>query len=378
MEHKKIKVLLAITKSNMGGAQHYVFNVAKLLDKSRFAVAVLSGGRGLLQEKLEAEHVRTIAIPRMARDINLFDECAVFFSIIKILRKERPDVFHVNSSKMGGLGALAGRIAGVPHIIFTVHGWYFNEDRSKLIKLVTYLLSWITGLLSHTVITVSKKDYAQGATMPFVKNKLILCYPGIPEQEFYDKETAQKALVPNPEEHKDDFWLGTIAEFTKNKNIPNMVQAVHAYNKNHTPKIFFSIIGEKGEEREIVDALVKNLGAENYISVIGYKDHAAQYLGAYNGFILASRKEGFPTVLLEAGRAGLTVLTSAVGGIPELIKDNETGLLLAGTSEKAIEKGLERLTQTTLPLGESLRRVVSQFFSLQKMVEATEQIYTKH
>lgn len=376
MEQTKKKILLAITKSNFGGAQRYVYDIATHLDPSHFSVKVLAGGNGVLQEKLSEKHIPLITLPEMERDINILKECRSFFSLVALLKKERPDVLHLNSSKMGGLGSLAGRIAGVPHIIFTVHGWYFNENRPLFIKTLTYLLSWVTALLSHTIITVSKKDLAQGKKMPFVKHKMVLSYPGISPTPLLPRETARDELTDKKELHRDDFWLGTIAEFTKNKNIPEMVRAVASFNKEHTQKIFFLIIGNSGEEKERVTSLIKTLNAEAYIIPVGFKPGAARLLSAFDGFILASQKEGLPYVLLEAGVAKLPVLASSVGGIPELIEDKNTGFLLTHIDHKSIEAGLVQLLEATPNISEALYEKVHASFSLSKMISTIKTLYS--
>src|SRR5688572_22606349 len=115
----KKKILYIITKSNWGGAQKYVHDLATGLPKEQFDVAVAFGhaspeatqakrGTGSLKERLDVAGIRTISIPRLGRDIQLIDESAVFFSLVKLIRNEKPDVIHLNSPKIGGLGALAG------------------------------------------------------------------------------------------------------------------------------------------------------------------------------------------------------------------------------------------------------------------------------
>src|SRR3989344_9020554 len=122
-----IKIFYGITKSNFGGAQRYVLDLATEAKKLGHNVVVLCGQEGKLVEKLGENKIETIAIRNLERDMSLVKEVKSFIKIVKILKKGRADVFHVNSSKMGGIGSLAGRIAGVKKIVFTSHGWAFNE-----------------------------------------------------------------------------------------------------------------------------------------------------------------------------------------------------------------------------------------------------------
>ena len=86
----------------------------------------------------------------MSRDIYFFGEIKSFFALLKIIKKEKPDVLHLNSSKMGLVGGLCGRLCGVPKIIFTAHGLASNEDRSVLSRKFFLFLHWLTILLSDT------------------------------------------------------------------------------------------------------------------------------------------------------------------------------------------------------------------------------------
>ena len=105
-----MKILITITKSNFGGAQRYVYDVARSL-APRHDVAVVCGGKGLLVEKLVASGIRVISIPDLDRDVSIMKDIKVFFNLIKIFRYEKPDTLMLNSSKIGGVGSVAGKIA---------------------------------------------------------------------------------------------------------------------------------------------------------------------------------------------------------------------------------------------------------------------------
>ncbi len=127
-----MKTLYVITKSNWGGAQKYVYDQAAMRIKYPDAkVAVLAGGNGELCDRLEKIGVPVYHIPNLERDINIFKEFSVFIALLKTYRSTKPNTIHLNSSKIGGIGALAGRVHNLfskqkAKIIFTAHGWAFN------------------------------------------------------------------------------------------------------------------------------------------------------------------------------------------------------------------------------------------------------------
>ncbi len=179
------KVCYIITKGVWGGAQKYVYNLATILPKDEFDVLVITGRGKILPEKLEAENIRVRKIESMKRDISVISEVLTFFKLFWIIFKEKPDVIHLNSPKAGGLGAVIGRILFVPKIIYTVHGFAWNEDRKTFDKFLITIFSWITILLCHRTITIAKKEEEQAKNLPLIKDeKVVLIRNGIENINF--------------------------------------------------------------------------------------------------------------------------------------------------------------------------------------------------
>ena len=186
----KKKVLLVITKSNWGGAQRYVYDLAVNL-RDKFEMGVAFGQEGLLAQKLRETHIAIFPIKAMQRNISITNDARSFFELLRLFKRERPDVVHLNSSKAGGVGALAARLAGVPKIIFTAHGWPFWEQRNPLSRGLIYLFSWLTALLAHHIIVVSDYDLKVAQKMPFIGGKTIRIYNGIDFKSFGPKVFMQ-------------------------------------------------------------------------------------------------------------------------------------------------------------------------------------------
>src|SRR3989344_9573594 len=239
--HKK--VLFLITKATWGGAQRYVYDLATHLPHERFEPVVAYGESGKLATMLSEAKVKTHKLPSLGRDVAVISDIKSFFEIWRCIRSERPDVVHLNSSKAAALGALAARLTGVPKIIFTVHGWPFNERRNEFARVMMYLISWFTAFLSHAVIVVSKSDEVQGKKMRWVGNKLHYISVGIETPLFLSREEAASSLSLPP----TSLRVGTIAELTPNKGLGYAIEAISIL-KEQSADVSYSIIGE-GEER---------------------------------------------------------------------------------------------------------------------------------
>lgn len=369
---QKNKVLYVITKSNWGGAQRYVFDLVTNLPDT-FEPVVALGGNGPLKIRLEESGIRTIPLPFLTRDVKLFSDLFVLKNLVSLFKKEAPDIIHLNSSKIGGLGSLAGRLAGVPHIIFTAHGWAFREERPPLQKLAIKFLSWLTILWSHAVITVSERDAREAAAMLFAKEKIVLIHNGIPAARIEERSAARRLV--GHETQGPELWVGTIGELHKNKGHAYAIESL-ATIRDKYPFTFF-IIGE-GEERKTLERLISDRGLESRVILLGNRTDAATILPAFNVFLFPSVKEGLPYTILEAGLAGLPVIASAVGGIPEIITDMESGILVRPKSTEEITKAFDYLLshkKESLNFGKKLRAKIKKDFSLKRMLAETIAMY---
>jgi glycosyltransferase involved in cell wall biosynthesis len=367
----KKKIVFIITKSNWGGAQKYVYELATSLPAAIFDCLVILGGDGELKQALEKKMVRTVSLKYLERNVSLKKEFIVLRELVSILKKEKPDIIHLNSSKIGGLGSLAGRIAGVKKIIFTAHGWAFKEPRSIMSRAAIKFLSWLTIIFSHKVIVLSKTEKKFVESWPFCQSKLEIIPIGVNNINFIGKNEARKKLHI---EDNNSVIAGNIAELHKNKGLE---YAAQAFSKLKDRKIIYEVIGE-GEEKKALEGLISSLGIQEKMKLIGKIENGAILLKAFDLFLFPSVKEGLPYTLLEAGLASLPVIATNVGGIPEVITDKENGLLIPPKDPEAIIEAINFYVsnpEKAKEFGNKLREKVLKDFSLEQMVSKTIKIY---
>jgi glycosyltransferase involved in cell wall biosynthesis len=316
-----MKVLYIITKSNWGGAQRYVYDLAVAAKARGFEVAVAHGGTGTLESKLKEAGIKIIGVPALGRDVSGSD-FAAYRQLARIIGKEKPNVVHLNSSKAAALGALAARVTGVPNIIFTSHGWPFNENRRAPARGVIWLVSWFTALLSHKIIAVSDSELRAAKSMPFCAKKAARIYNGIDlAMHFGDGGVIRKAFPPNVK------ITGTVGELTKNKNQIALIEEA-----KKKPDMYVAIIGE-GELRGFLEQKIQEYGLQERVKLFGFMP-ASEVLKGFDTFALPSIKEGLGYVILEARAAGLPIVANRIGGTSEAID--------ADLSEFAVEKMVEK------------------------------------
>ena len=374
-----MKIIYLITKSNYGGAQKYVYELARGAVGAGHPVVVACGGTGvagattgLLVEKLQSQNIRTILVRNFMRNVSLVRDLLACFEIYRILKKESPDVLHVSSSKAAGIGALAGRLAGVKRIIFTVHGLPEEETWrptwqlrviSYLTKLTVQLADEIITITSHDT-TILKNKTADDSKIHYIPN-------AIPTFSTLSKLEARKKLLPHLS--TNTFIIGGVGELHPNKNWSLLLHVSASLpNQVHTV-----IIGT-GEEEMMLKKLATKLDISERVHFLGYVEEAQKYISLFDIFILPSLKEGLPYALLEAGHASLPVVATELPGIADIIRTGEDGLLVKANSNSfmAATQMLIRDNGMRHRLARNLHETVLSRFTIERMLTETLSLYS--
>ena len=187
-----------------------------------------------------------------------------------------------------------------------------------------------------------------------MKNKTVVIHNGIGEIEFMEKERARQEFaevrLPQTEKVKgkiksDPLWVGTISELHRNKGLGYAIEAIGRLTKDESVNvshrnIIFIIMGE-GAERKNLEEIIKRNEVENSVFLVGNVENASSYIKALDIFTLTSITEALPYAILEAGKAGVPIIASNVGGISEIIDDMKSGILLQPKKPKEISDAIE-------------------------------------
>lgn len=367
-------ILYVVTKGTWGGAQRYVFDLMQEARSRGHFPALAYGEGGLLVERLQALGYPTEEIPGLLRDVSFLGEFRAYFGLVSLMKRERPDIVHLNSSKAGALGAFAAKIAGVRRVLFTAHGWAFSERRSLFSKIAFWFAHYITVLLADRTIAVSEAVKRQTRFWPFLGKKVCVVRNGIAVKERYSKEAARTVLIkrePLLARNKNGLWVGTIAELHPNKGLDI---GITAWKKRSAQDASWVIIGE-GQER----ASIERLRADDAsIALLGFMEDAADLLPAFDIFLLPSRTEALAYVLLEAGAAGVPCVVANVGGMSEIVEDGVSGLLGKREDASSLTRALDTLMQDVDArerFGKALQKRIRETFTRERMCDETFALY---
>ena len=346
------KILYIVTKSVWGGAQRYVYDLATHLPPDQYEVVVAGGGRGPLFEKLQKSNIRFLALSHLGKDIGFLKDILSLRELWRLFLRERPDIIHLNSTKAGILGSLAVflyRIFGGKVVtIFTVHGWVFKEDRPKIINAFFKTLSYLSFFDVDKIILLDKEDlFLAQSIVP--SRKLFFIPSGIDPIAFLTKEEAIKEInklcpgIPNTD---SPTLLGTIAELNRNKGLGFLLEALYKIKSEHPELSLKAVIIGNGEQKKELEEKIRLLGLQDTLYLPGFVPEASKLLKGLDIFVLPSIKEGLPYVILEAMQAGLPIIASKVGGLPDMIEDGRNGLLVPAKDQETLAKSLYGLIIT--------------------------------
>ncbi|MDP3778476.1 MAG: glycosyltransferase family 4 protein [bacterium] len=377
------KILLCITKAAAGGAQKYIYDIAIHLPADRFDIAVVAGASGPLFVRLQESRIRTISVPSLGRDISPINELKSFFNLARIFINEKPDIIHLNSSKMGAMGAAAAFVSKLltlnfkPRVVFTVHGWGFREDRNMAQRAAIFAVSWISSRFHNHVITINTADHKDSKT--FIPHKRISLIPlGISIPAFLPRKQAREFFSKKSGTpiNEDTLLLGVTAELNKNKGLTHLIDAISRLPASEAD-VRCIIMGE-GEERARLTQQIKTLDLENRVVLTGFVTDAYRYLPAFDLFVLPSVKEGLPYAMMEAMNAKLPIIASRVGGIPDLIAHETSGLLTPAKDSLTLAAHISRLIaspEERQTLAARAQETVTSRYSLERMITQTVNLY---
>lgn len=317
-----MKTVYIITQSEHGGAQNYVLQEALESIQDNQDVLIAAGGNGWLADQALLENIPYKKLVFCQRSINPLTDLMLFWEIFFTLRENQAQSVHLNSSKISIIGSLAARLSGVKKITYTVHGWVFNEPLSPIAKKLYFWAEKLTAKLKTKLIFVSRHDLNLAKEFKIgSEDKYDLAKLHVAPIDFLSPEVARQKMFQFA--YKTDEGqkiIGTIANLYKTKALHRLVTCATQV-QNQGLNYLFIIIGE-GPERKILEKLIKNNHLNN-IFLVGSLPNAAQYLKGFNLFILTSVKEGYPYAILEAKEAGIPILSTPAGGIPEMLKESE-------------------------------------------------------
>jgi glycosyltransferase involved in cell wall biosynthesis len=358
------RLLLVVTLAETGGAQTYMTTLLPAISEL-FDTTVAAHVPGPVADAARATGVPFVELRHVRRPLSPWRDPLGLLELVALMRRVRPHVVHANSAKAGVLARLAAGATRVPIRIYTVHGWAF---------------------LAHDGVTAAVYRWAERAVRPLTTVAICVAESekraGIaagvcdPRTTVVIRNGVDSGKSRPPEVRNGPPRIVSVGRLQAPKDPLTLVRALGSLRG--TP-FEADIVGE-GPLRPTVELELERLGLDASVRLLGERRDVTSLLARSDVFVLVSRSEGLPLSVLEAMAVGLPVVASRVGGIPEVVVDGETGLLVLAEDAEQLAAALDRLLNDDAlrrRLGEAGRTRVREHFDLDSVRRAHIDLYRR-
>lgn len=378
MTSKPIRIMRIIARLNIGGPAIHVTLLTQKLGTPDYESLLVSGTieaeEGDMSYYARQHGVEPLFLTELGRSINPVRDLMTTWKLYRLMRQFKPDVVHTHTAKAGFAGRWAAWLARVPVIVHTFHGHVFEGYFSPTKTRLFILLEQMTARISDTIITLTqglRRDLTEKYRIAR-KERFTVLPLGL------DLETFARAPRKNGDFRRQ--WsipetvplVGITGRFVPVKNHELFIRAaakIHAIR----PDVHFVLIGD-GETRPAIEALVDACGLRGVVTFTGWQRDTAPAYSDMDVFVISSVNEGTPVTIIEALSAGCPVVSTEVGGVPDLLDGGTFGTLVPSGDTDKLAQGimdvLENPPDTNLARSAMLDR-----YGIDRLVKDLDSLY---
>lgn len=373
-----------IARLNVGGPALHVSYLTKGLANRGYDTTLVAGklarGEDSMSYVADALGLDVRPLAAMHREVSpVYDPIAVT-RLVGEIRRVRPHILHTHTAKAGAVGRAAALLAGdarPPVIVHTYHGHvltgYFDPLRTQFFRETERALARHTDRLVAVGPEV-RDDLVELGVAPPEKFSVIRLGIDLESRVLtVDRRAEFRHLFGIPE---DRFVVGWIGRMTAIKRVPDILAAFKAL-LDRGVEATLCLVGD-GPDRDAVEQLASDLGIVRDVLLVGYQRDVAPYYAFFDALLLPSANEGTPVVAIEALAAGRPVVATRVGGVPDVVDDNESGFLVEVGDIEALADRLEQLARDPglrARLGETGRERVVPRYRVERLVDDIDELY---
>ncbi len=378
---KKIKILHIITRLELGGPPILILDILKRLNEELFVSTIATGLADSPKRDMisfaKGIGLKVCVVPSLVRNICLHKDFISLIRLLFLIKRERYDIIHCHTSKGGFIGRLAARLAGAKVIIYSPHGDIFEGYFSRPITRFFVLLEKLAAHYTDKIITLTKRGKKRFLEHGIGEEQQINhIYNGIDFKKFDITEDKSRGKRGELGLCKYDFVCATVGRLVPVKGHTYLLKAIRRVVQVF-PQAKFLFVGD-GPLRQRLQHEIKLLALEGNVSLLGARSDIADILLCIDLFLLPSINEGFGIVLVEAMALGKPILATRVGGIPEIVVDGTTGILVPPKDSVAFAAAIIKLHKNpklAYEMGQAGYRRARRIFDIESTVQKYEELY---
>ena len=380
---RPIRVLRVIARLNVGGPALHVTYLARGLADRGYETTLVAGdvGRGEASMAFVADRagVDVVRLRGLSRELSPLRDAVAAWRLARIIRKVRPDVVHTHTAKAGAVGRMAALLAGPrrPVVVHTFHGHvlrgYFGRVGTLVFRAIETVLARVTDRLVAVSPEVRDELVSLGVARPERFSVIRLGIELEPRVAFDGDVVEIRRRLGIGEE---TFVVGWFGRMTAVKRTDDLSTALAALRERGVDALLL-LVGD-GDDRDRLEQRAHELGLARSCLFLGYQEDVAAWYAICDAIVLTSASEGTPVTIIEALAAGRAVVATAVGGVPDVVDEGETGFLVPPGDTDALAERLELLARDPgrrAEMGRTGRERVLRRYAVERLVDDVDALY---
>lgn len=369
-----VKLLHVTGDSRFGGAAAIILGLSRVARSEGWQVDILTTDP-TFQQILMRQGFGLVNLDVIRRPIAPLWDLLGLFRLVRFLRSHRYHIVHTHTSKGGFIGRLAARLAGVPVIIHTVHGFAFHEASPPSERMFYAVLERIASHWCNQIVSVSEFHRDWAVRLGMCRSSRIIAIPnGIaPPHQSADGNSVRRNLgVPS-----DDLLILSVSRLAPDKGVDYLLQAAAMIPRSR--HIRLAIAGD-GLERPNLERLAYALGIADRVLFLGFRNDIPDLLAASDIVVLPTLREGLSISLLEAMAAGRPIVTTTIGSQLEVASHGEMACLVPPADSRSLHDAICRLADDSAlrtRLAANTRAVYESYYTEQRMLQSYRQLYLR-
>jgi glycosyltransferase involved in cell wall biosynthesis len=374
---------------NVGGPARHVVLLDRGLASRGYDTLLVHGsvapGEAALEHLAQRAGVPTLRVPGLGRDVHLGGDLAALLRLVRIVFRECPDIIHTHTAKAGTLGRIAAFVFNATHrrrhrclVVHTFHGHvlsgYFGRVANSLIRFAERSL----GAVTDCVIAVSPRQQAdlvkEFRIVPAARSAVVPL--GLDLDELLTLGAGSAELRRECGVPVNAVVIGYVGRFVPIKDIPTLLKAF-AIASTRCADLWLVLFGD-GPTKPEAEMLVRTLGIAERVRFLGWSEDLRRIYSTIDICALSSINEGTPVAIIEAMAAGKAVIATSVGGVPDVIDNNRTGVLVTDRDVAALTGAIVRLAQNAVErsrMGIAGRQAVAGRYSHHRLLADVDRLY---
>lgn len=374
-ELNQIRLLHIVGDSSFGGAGKVILSLAEMMQRDGCRVEVLTSNP-LFQEAAKRCGIPTVNLDVIRREIRPLWDLAGLFRLYRFLRRSRYDLVHTHTSKAGFVGRLAARLAGVPIIVHTTHGFAFHETSPRKKRLFYSTLEWLAARWCHRIVSVNKFHRQWALELGICAPEKMIAIPnGIPRQRPVSPAvTAELRRAWGVQE--GETVILTIGRLAREKGLEHLIEAASILR--HTGQCFRVVLAGDGPLRAQLAQLASDHDMSAQVVFTGYRTDIPQLLAACDLVVLPSLREGLSIAFLESMQAGKAIIATSIGPNLAVASHHEIALFVPPCDPESLANAILKCSQNPdlrSRLGRNARLLFESSYTEEKMLNGYRHVY---